>query len=151
MARLPADCRTGGYLGKCPCPLEMLLGTLSGVQRNTSQEGSAIQAPPPPVLTVVLIGFESLVSLFGTKTMLWAFVSAAGFRHFIFVQSVCFVIGSSLWFSFLVFSILSPLPSSPTPSKLAPLPLSWCSVYNTRVLRATEKRQCFCLGLAYFT
>lgn len=107
--------------------------------------------PTSPSLTVVLIGFESLVSLFGTKTMLWAFVSAAGFHHFIFVQSVCFVIGSSLWFSFPVFSILSHSHLWTTPSKLAPLPLSWCSVYNTRVLRATEKRQCFCLGLAYFT
>lgn len=27
----------------------------------------------------------------------------------------------------------------------------WRSVYSTRVLRVTEKRQYFCLGLAYFT
>lgn len=95
----------------------MLLGTLSGMQRNTSQEGSAIQAPPPPVLTIVLIGFESLVSLFGTKTMLWAFVSAAGFHHFIFVQSVfCNWVESMVLFPGLLHPFPTPIFGSLLPS-----------------------------------
>lgn len=72
----------------------------------------------------------------------------------VFIFSICskhvFIIASSVSFSLTVFSIFCLLPSSPLlylllPSSSPPTFMAcvevWCGVYNTRVLRVTEKRQ----------